>query len=373
MQLFLPAFLAALRFAQRGLELFGNYHMKRISLLTLLSLLASCTTHASFAAVQGSAAFPAPDTDPILHRGINLGNMLEAPNEGDWGLRVRPEYLKLIKEARFDFVRLPVRWSAHADAAAPYAISPSFLARVDEIVGWALANRLAIILDFQNYEELMTTPSANLERFLGIWRQLADHYKASPPQVMFELLNEPHDQLNTSWNDCARQALGIIRSSNPDRLVVLDAPASAHYAALGALQVPDDPHIIASFHFYDPFPFTHQGANWLGADTQGWLGTSWQGTDAERAYIQRSFDSVSAWARLHHVRVLLGEFGSYSTADLPSRVRWTSFVARLAEQHGFPWAYWEFAAGFGVYDPRAGVWRTGLLQALIPPDPEQAP
>jgi endoglucanase len=66
------------------------------------------------------------------------------------------------------------------------------------------------------------------------------------------------------------------------------------------------------------------------------------------------------------VRILLGEFGTYSTADAASRVRWTSFVARLAEQHGFPWAYWEFAAGFGIYDPASQSWRTDLLHALIP-------
>jgi endoglucanase len=49
--------------------------------------------------------------------------------------------------------------------------------------------------------------------------------------------------------------------------------------------------------------------------------------------------------------VLLGEFSPYSTAELASRVRWTNFVRQAAEQRGFTWAYWEFAAGFGVYDP----------------------
>ena len=44
-----------------------------------------------------------------LQRGINLGNMLEAPNEGEWGLRVQEEYFDLVKEAGFDFVRLPIR------------------------------------------------------------------------------------------------------------------------------------------------------------------------------------------------------------------------------------------------------------------------
>jgi len=64
--------------------------------------------------------------------------------------------------------------------------------------------------------------------------------------------------------------------------------------------------------------------------------------------------------------VLLGEFGAYSTAELASRVRWTNFVRQAAEQRGFAWAYWEFAAGFGVYDPVKLQWRQGLLNALIP-------
>src|ERR671918_3002563 len=46
---------------------------------------------------------PEPTATPIpfvtLRRGINLGNMLEAPNEGEWGLFVQGEYFDLIKEA----------------------------------------------------------------------------------------------------------------------------------------------------------------------------------------------------------------------------------------------------------------------------------
>jgi endoglucanase len=49
-----------------------------------------------------------PEPAPFLQRGVNMGNMLEAPNEGEWGLYVEEEYFDLIKEAGFDFVRLPV-------------------------------------------------------------------------------------------------------------------------------------------------------------------------------------------------------------------------------------------------------------------------
>ena len=50
-----------------------------------------------------------------------------------------------------------------------------------------------------------------------------------------------------------------------------------------------------------------------------------------------------------------------------TRVLWTTFVRSEIEKRGFSWAYWEFGAGFGVYDREAKVWREELLNALIEP------
>jgi endoglucanase len=35
------------------------------------------------------------------------------------------------------------------------------------------------------------------------------------------------------------------------------------------------------------------------------------------------------------------------------------------EKRGFSWAYWEFGAGFGIYDREEKAWREGLLNALL--------
>src|SRR2546423_13824394 len=94
-------------------------------------------------------AAPAFAADPDVHaankrlgRGINLGNALEAPREGAWGVTLKAEYFKAIKDAGFDSVRLPVKWSAHAPAEPPYAIDPEFAARVDWAIDEALKNKL---------------------------------------------------------------------------------------------------------------------------------------------------------------------------------------------------------------------------------------
>jgi endoglucanase len=295
-----------------------------------------------------------------------MGNMLEAPNEGEWGLRVQEEYFDLVKQAGFDFVRLPVRWNTHAEESEPYAIDPTFFDRVDEVVDWSLERGLTIIVDFHHYEEMMSDPWGNEERFLAIWKQVAEHYKDYPSNVLFELLNEPNDQLNASlWNQYLAEALKVVRETNPTRDVVIGPASWNAYDWVSTLDIPGDPHLIVTFHYYLPFQFTHQGAEWVqGSDP--WLGTSWDATDAEKAEITSHFDSVTDWAERQNIRILLGEFGAYSKADMASRVRWTEFVSREAERHRFAWSYWELASGFGIYDPHAKIWREDLLKALIP-------
>ena len=293
--------------------------------------------------------------------------MLEAPNEGDWGLYVQKEYFALVKQAGFDFVRLPISWDAHADGAEPYTIDPEFFFRADQVVEWALAQDLKIILDFHNYDDMMSNPWGNKDRFLAIWKQLGEHFQGYPENVLFELLNEPNDQLDAAlWNEDVNAALQIIRATNPTRDVIIGPTQWNSFGWISTLDVPDDPHIIATFHYYEPFQFTHQGAEWVDG-SEAWLGTTWEGTEDQKAEIIHNFDSVAEWSQRHgNVRILLGEFGAYSRGPQNSRVRWTTFVRQQAEAHGFAWSYWELAAGFGVYDPDAKAWREDLLKALIP-------
>src|SRR5207302_1326149 len=136
-----------------------------------------------------------------LGRGINLGNALEAPKEGDWGVTLQPEYFKAIKEAGFATVRLPVRWSGHAASEAPYMIDPKFAERVDWAVDQALANKLNVIVDFHHYDEMNADPDAHLPRLEGLWEQIAARYKDRPRGVTFEAYNEPNGKLaGAKWN-----------------------------------------------------------------------------------------------------------------------------------------------------------------------------
>jgi endoglucanase len=302
-----------------------------------------------------------------LGRGINLGNALEAPREGQWGVTLKAEYFKAIRDAGFDTVRLPVKWSAHAQSMAPYTIDRKFAQRVDWAIDQALANKLNVIVNVHHYDEMDAGPDEHLPRLLGLWRQIAERYKDRPAGVYFELLNEPHDKLTEAkWNAMIPKLLAAVRQSNPTRPVIVGPGQWNSFRALDKLELPaGDRNLIVTVHYYEPFEFTHQGAAWVKGSAK-WKGRKWQGGEAEKREVRKALEKVAAWAKAHGRPVFLGEFGAYEAADLESRARWTAFVAREAERLGFSWAYWEFCAGFGAYDPRAERWREALKSALAP-------
>ena len=312
-----------------------------------------------------SESSPSSDMDgppPNLGRGINLGNKLEAPTEGDWGAPIEARMLTTIRDGGFATVRIPTRWSAHADTAAPYAIDPTFLNRVVWVLDQSLAAGLMVVLNIHHYDEIFRDPPGQRDRFLALWQQIATRFREYPDALVFEVLNEPHDNLTAElWNDLLRDALAVIRQTNPDRYVVLGTAEWGGVGAMDRLQLPADDRLIFTFHYYNPFAFTHQGAEWV-TGSDAWLGTRW-GTAQDSAAVRNDFNDVASWAAQHEVPVFMGEFGAYSRAAMDDRVAWTAFVAREAERRGFSWAYWEFDAGFGAYTD--GGWNE-LHDALVP-------
>ena len=319
------------------------------------------------ASPKGSAEASAFAINKLIGRGINFGNTLEAPKEGDWGVTLQEEYFQLVKDAGFNSIRLPVRWSIHAANEPPYTIDPNFLSRVDWAVKNALSRNLVFIINMHNYYELNSDPNNHKERFVALWKQIAEHYKDYPNTLLFEPLNEPADKLNPQWNAVVKETLTVIRRSNPDRVIVIGPVNFNEVYKLRTLELPkDDRNIIVTFHYYLPNRFTHQGAPWV-KDSNGWLGMKWTGNEQEKRTIAKDFDLAVNWGKENDRPIWLGEFGTFYKADMDSRALWTKCVADMAAEHGFSSSYWQFASNFAAYDTEKKAWIKPLLDAIIPP------
>jgi endoglucanase len=333
-------------------------------------------------------------------RGLNLGNGLDAPKEGEWGVQLGEQHFAMAAAAGFDHVRLPARFSTpeRTQVTSPFKVEEQFFQRVDWAIERALAHRLSIIVDLHHYEEIHKDPEGHRQRFYAIWQQIAERYADRPAQVAFELLNEPNGALEPKLlNELTAEALRIVRKTNPTRIVFANCYAWANAERLAELQLPaDDPNVVAQFHMYQPILFTHQGASWMSpayhtrgvvfpgppatpltpvaaSESETWIRDWFSGYNqlpAERnpngpRAVFEHFDHAARYVQATSKRVYLGEFGAIDAADEQSRENWTWLVRSEAERRGIGWAYWDDGSQFKVMDPKTGQWNERLRRALL--------
>jgi endoglucanase len=338
--------------------------LRRMMVLPIVSLAAALAVDPAAGDEEASRY------NAMLGRGVNLGNALDAPREGEWGLTLKETYFEAIRKAGFQSVRIPIRWDTHAGDKPPYEIEPAYFARVDWAIDQGMKRGLVVVINVHHDGTINQEPDKGLPRIEAYWRQIARRYRDKPDRLFFELLNEPHDKFTDDrWQAAFPTLLAAVRETNPGRIVIVGPASWNAIDHLDKLRLPEsDRMLIATVHDYNPFKFTHQGAHWVkGSDA--WKGTTWTGTAEQRANLRRDFDKVEAWSRQHKRPVFLGEFGAFGAADMASRILWTEAMAREAEGRGIAWSYWEFASGFGIYDPANDSWREPLLRALVPANP----
>jgi endoglucanase len=319
------------------------------------------------------ASASATATAAAIGRGVNFGNMFEAPTEGAWGLTVTDDFIDKATATGFTSVRLPVRWSNHAGAQTPFTIDAAFMTRVAAVVDRLLAKGVVVVLNMHHYRQLdgdaldtgesPVAPGVVDVRFLMLWDQIATYFQGRGPRLVFELYNEPHGRMNGEpWNVLAARALRVVRRTNADRIVVIGPTSWNSANDLRLLKMPNDANLIATVHNYNPFRFTHQGAEWVSPV----LPTGVTCCDAAQvAEMTAPLDVARSWSVAARYPVFVGEFGAYSKADSTSRFDFDRKMRQAMESRGMSWDYWEFASGFGVYDPATLTFRQGLLDSLL--------
>ena len=331
----------------------------RFLALVLLVLLGACSAQREPPATAGEPA-------AAFRRGVNVlgyDPIWRDPAKG----RFEARHFQEIRRGGFDFVRVNLFVFPHLDAGN--RIDPGFLERLDWVVGEASRAGLGIILDEHDFDACAKDVPACRTKLPAVWRQLAGRYRNAPGNVAFELLNEPHGGLDAeTWNAFFAELLAVVRETNPTRTVIVGPTRWNNFNELPTLRLPEaDRNLLVTFHYYEPFRFTHQGASW----TEGMKdvsGVTW-GSEADRAQIAADFAKVAQWSRANRRPILLGEFGAYDRGGTPAAMRgaYAAAVAREAERNGFAWSYWQFDSDFVVWDMGANAWVRPIKDALIPP------
>jgi endoglucanase len=231
------------------------------------------------------------------------------------------------------------------------------------------------------------------------------------PDFGIEVLSEPPNCPNpsspaTSWEATQEELYRTVRSMKRHLFFVV---AGAGWGAVDGLLRLDpnpygnDPNTMFTFHYYEPFLYTHQEVAWLRADhintfvsDLAWPVESTNtgqarenalarlagdktlddnahsedrkillrlfaeySTQGTTGYMSSRFQAVADWASAHNLsasRILLGEFGVHRQMAVlnlvaqpwPTASLWLSQVRGAAESRQMGWVVWDLDSGFGV-------------------------
>ena len=253
-----------------------------------LVALVLCLVSASFAdAAERRAVDPFVQNRKLGH-GVNIIGYDPIWKSRDEA-RFKTGYFQMIKDAGFRNVRINLHAFRHMDQSNDYALRASWWETLDWATTNALQSGLMVILDLHEFGAMGTEPEANKAKFLAFWRQVSERFRDAPDSVLFEILNEPSRKLTPElWQQYFGEALAIIRKTNPTRTVIIGPAGYNAIGQLDTLKLPqDDRNLIVTVHYYSPMEFTHQGAPWSSHKDKSNI--EWQGTDAEKAAVERDF------------------------------------------------------------------------------------
>ena len=294
-------------------------------------------------------------------RGVNLTNWFQTSGSKQIQFtKYTKKDFENIKSLGFDVIRLPINLFYMTNGKPDYTIDPLFFEFLDQAVSWAETLSIYLRLDNHTNDDL-ASKNPDLENVLAkVWTQMAGHYKNRSEYLLYEIMNEPNGITTSAWGKIQQTAIDAIRRVDAKHTIVVGPSSFNTYNELSQLPVYMDSNLLYTFHFYDPFLFTHQGATWvtpsmaslanvpfpygaaqmptLPADLAGsWVNSSYNNyqNDGTVAKIKQLIDIAVTFKNNRKVPIFCGEFGVYmQNSNDAFRVSWYDAVRNYLEEKG---------------------------------------
>ena len=303
-----------------------------------------------------------------MGRGINLGNVLSAPTEGNWAFSVYEEYFDQVKDEGFGNVRVPVDFfggsflnadytvngsertlsslsncddnSCFSELAGTqnqyngspddYYVNPLYLDRLQQVVDWSMSKGLVTIIDFHgaklkenflytfdqseingiNYYSDPTSAKriADLNKFKAIWRDIAERFKDYPETLLFEVFNEPYFWLSADEiSTISSDIINIVRSSgsnNESRKIIVTGGDTNSWEVI--FQIPND-LINSDPNLIATFHY-YQPMSFTSSMQEN--NNNFNLSQNAKNQITQRFSQINTWSTTNNIPVYVGEFGA---------------------------------------------------------------
>ena len=331
-------------------------------------------SYAEDSLVYRAESMNAMEFTAAMQPGWNLGNTLDATGgETSWGNpKATPELIQKIKDEGFNSIRIPITWGHMMNEEN--VIDASYLARTKEVINYALDADLLVFVNIHHdsWQWLNAiTPDendANYLKFRAIWEQLAEAYKDYPRAVIFESINEPRFDKESTYAECLdmmnKACVEIVRASggnNAERLIVLptkDTNSEQKYLdqLYGTITEINDPNIIATVHYYGYWPFSVN----IAGETE-FKGISVTDIDGLVSRLKTTFID-------NGIPVIIGEWGllgfdtALDTVEHGEILKFFEYFCNAVRENGLTTMWWDNGQHINRYSYE---WADPSLMAII--------
>lgn len=274
-----------------------------------------------------------------------------------------------------DHIRLAFDQIVLEEFDNPYHYRDFTFRHIDNFLSWAEKYHLNVVLnlhkavgcycDCARQVPLLGTPELE-DRFIALWLEFERRYHDKGDEIVFELMNEVQDTESEKWISLYKRTIAAIRRVNPTRKIMV---GSARWNSVGTLPqlevLDDDPNVIYTFHFYDPFEFTHQRGvlqtmnhyynrempypceigryrdfqKFVYGNPNSYAGLTEMGRDFIRSALKPAKDFIEQ----HPDAVLTcGEFGTIRSCPTEWRENWFRDVIEFLDENGIPFTIWNY-------------------------------
>ena len=317
-----------------------------------------------------------------LDRGYNITNWLEAGRFQSFDFD--ESYVEKLAQAGFKALRLPIDLDLYVTDVEgsgddmTVTVHDDLWTILDSFDEWTAAHGLSYTIDYHQYDASFTFANeAGVDQAVALWRLVAQHFASSDrDDLYFELLNEP--ELSTGatsaltpsrWTRVAQRMIDAIRAENTKHTIIFGDVNWYGIDELAKRTPFEDDNIVYAFHTYEPFIFTHQGADWANMASirdvpfpytpERWseYASDFGLTSAQPSWIWSQFQNyhingteeavynhiarAKQWSVEHQVPVICNEFGVFERrSQLEDRVAYYKHVIATFRELEIPWQLW---------------------------------
>ncbi len=313
-----------------------------------------------------------------LDNGISVSWLEQTWNKDILKRDIDQHDFTLLKTLGFKSIRMPVGFNFFEQKKIPL---DTVLKQVDVIVDLCKKNNFKLVIDYHYGELNDNNYLTETPKITNLWLILTRRYKnVSSDNLLFDIYNEPPHMNEKIWKDAAYNITTAIRKIDADRTLIVGASNFNSIYELSRFVRLADENIIYTFHFYEPFFFTHQGANWVGdqvatigvpfpynAEKFPKLNPKAKNTWGETNYYQYRTDGneralydklsiVKKWGEKYEVPLLCGEYGVYNQyADQDSRCRYIKAVRKTLKTLSIPGMLWDYNGTFSIFTGKPSI------------------